>query len=63
MLSGSVELARISDSLCETASHLKEITNSQKATLPINVHVSALLNSTAFAVCDYLPPPPSFIHL
>lgn len=65
VLSGSVELARISDSLCETASHLlKEIMKSQKATLPINVHVSALLNSTAFAVCDYLPPlPPSFIHL
>lgn len=62
MLSGSVELARISDSLCETASHLlKEIMKSQTATLPINVHVSALLNSSAFAACDYLPP--SFIHL
>lgn len=62
MLSGSVELARISDSPCETASHLlKEIMKSQKATLPINVHVSALFNSSAFAVFDYLPP--SFIHL
>lgn len=54
-------LARISDSLCETVSHLlKEIMKSQKATLPINVHVAAVLNSTVFAVYDYLPP---FIHL
>lgn len=61
MLSGSVVLARISDSLCETVSHLlKEIMKSQKATLPINVHVAAVLNSSVFAMYDYLLP---FIHL
>lgn len=49
-------LARISDSPCETVSHLvKEIMKSQKAVLPINVHTAAVLNSSVFAVYDYLP--------
>lgn len=56
LLSGSVVLARISGSLCEAVSHLlKEIMKSQKATLPINVHIAAILNSSVFVVCDYLP--------